>query len=199
MFKQLTLPFNLQAAEKIDTFVQLLQKWNARINLTASDSWESIEPLLLEGLWASKIYPEEAKNHLDIGSGAGFPAIPLKIMVPGIKLAMVDSRLKRISFLETVASALKLSNTSAFHCRINDYLELNNRKWDCISWKGIKIDRDDFLKINRHAHKKTQFWMFHGKEIAAEEPEIVDRNLRLIRKERFPYKSEWMLSVYIPK
>lgn len=198
-FKQLGLPFDARAAKKLDTFILLLKKWNARINLTASNEWSSIEPLLLEGIWASTIYPEDAARHLDIGSGAGFPAIPLKIMMPGIKLDMVDSRLKRISFLEMVGNTLKLSDTSAFHGRIMDYLEHNNKKWDCISWKGIKINTGDLTKILKHAHEKTQFWMFHGKQLAAEEPEVVEKYLRLIRRERFPYKSEWMLSVYLSK
>ncbi|MBN2320218.1 MAG: 16S rRNA (guanine(527)-N(7))-methyltransferase RsmG [Acidobacteria bacterium] len=199
IFQRLSLPFDPQAAEKIDVYINLLKKWNSRINLTASSEWSVLEPLLLEGIWASRIYPEDAKNHLDLGSGAGFPAIPLKIMVPRMKLDMVDSRLKRVSFLETVTSELKLSESSAFHGRITDYLDTNDKEWDCVSWKGLKIKTKDINKLIKHTHGKTQFWIFHGRQLAAEEPERVEKSLRLLRREKFPYKSEWRLSVYLPE
>ena len=198
IFKRSGCPFEPKAAEKLDAYVSLLRKWNARVNLTASNEWSSIEPLLEEGIWASKIYPAEAASHLDIGSGAGFPAIPIKIMVPGVQLNMVDSRLKRVSFLQTVASELKLSETLAVHGRIGEYLDNNEHKWDCISWKGIKISIADFSKLRNHAHPKTQFWIFHGKELPVEDPAIITKNLNLLRTEKFPSKSEWMLSIYLP-
>ena len=199
IFDRLELPFDCLAAEKMNQFILLLTKWNARINLTASDEWPSLEPLLSEGIWASRIYPEWAEKHLDIGSGAGFPAIPLKIMVPRIKLDMIDSRLKKVSFLETVVNQLKLSDSAAFHRRITEYFRNNDTEWDCISWKGLKIGTKDLLKIREHAHRKTQFWIFHGRQLAVEEPEIVEKIFRLLRRERYPYKSGWMLSIYLPE
>jgi 16S rRNA (guanine(527)-N(7))-methyltransferase RsmG len=199
IFHRLALPFDPKAAEKIDTYIALMKKWNERINLTASNEWSLIEPLLLEGIWASRLYPEDAENLLDLGSGAGFPAIPLKIMVPRLKLDMIESRLKKVSFLETVVREIGLSESSAFHDRITDYLNKNEKKWDCISWKGLKIKTNDLLKLKKHTHRKTQFWIFHGRQLAAEEPEIVEKSLRLLRRERFPYKSEWKLSIYLPE
>jgi 16S rRNA (guanine(527)-N(7))-methyltransferase RsmG len=199
IFHRLALPYDPKAAEKIYTYIALLKKWNVRINLTASNEWSSIEPLLLEGIWASRLYPENAVSHLDLGSGAGFPAIPLKIMVPRMRLDMIESRLKKVSFLETAVSELGLSESSAFHGRITDYLDKNEIKWDCISWKGLKIKINDLLKLKKHTHRKTQFWIFHGRRLAAEEPEIVEKSLRLLRREKFPYKSEWKLSIYLPE
>ena len=199
IFHRLALPFDPKAAEKIDTYIALMKKWNERINLTASNEWSLIEPLLLEGIWASRLYPEDAENLLDLGSGAGFPAIPLKIMVPRLKLDMIESRLKKVNFLETVVREIGLSESSAFHDRITDYLNKNEKKWDCISWKGLKIKTNDLLKLKKHTHRKTQFWIFHGRQLAAEEPEIVEKSLRLLRRERFPYKSEWKLSIYLPE
>ena len=198
-FQRLVLPVDPKTVQKIDIYINLLKKWNTRINLTASNEWSAVEPLLLEGIWASKIYPENTENHLDLGSGAGFPAIPLRIMIPCMKLEMVDSRLKRISFLETVISELRLSESYAFHGRITDYLNNNDKQWDCISWKGIKIQTKDLSELLRHAHRKTQFWIFHGRQLAAEEPEAVETSLKLLRRERFPYKSDWKLSIYIPR
>jgi len=199
IFKKAGCPFEQTAAEKLAKYISLLRKWNARVNLSASNEWSSIEPLLQEGVWASKIYPAEAESHLDIGSGAGFPAIPIKIMVPNIQLNMIDSRRKRVSFLETVVSELKISKTLVFHGRISDYLDNNENKWDCISWKGLKISTSDFFRLKKHAHPKTQFWIFHGRELPVEDPGIITTNLTLVRKEKFPNKLEWGLSIYLPK
>lgn len=199
IFHRLGLPFDPNITEKMDTYINLLKKWNARVNLTASNEWSLIEPLLMEGIWAARIYPEHAETHLDIGSGAGFPAIPLRIMVPGLKMDMVDSRLKRVSFLETVINELKLADSFAFHGRVTEYLENTDKEWDCISWKGLKIRTKELLQIRQHTHQTTQIWIFHGKQLAAEEPDMVDKNLRLVRREKFPYKSEWMVSIYLPR
>jgi 16S rRNA (guanine(527)-N(7))-methyltransferase RsmG len=193
------LPFDRKIAEKLQKYVFLLKKWNSHINLTASSEWSAIEPLLLEGAWASKIYPPHSNTHLDLGSGAGFPAIPLKILVPHIRLVMIDSRLKRVSFLETVISQLGLSDSSVYHGRIENYVDKSDKIWDCVSWKGLRISTGDFFKLKKCTHLKTQFWIFHGRELAAEEPEIIEKSLKLLRREEFPYKSEWKVSVYLPR
>jgi 16S rRNA (guanine(527)-N(7))-methyltransferase RsmG len=193
------LTFDRIIVEKLQKYVFLLKKWNSRINLTASSEWSAIEPLLMEGVWASQIYPPCAKTHLDLGSGAGFPAIPLKILVPDIQLDMIDSRLKRVSFLETVVSQLELSESSVYHDRIDSYLDKTDKIWDCISWKGLRISTGDFFKLKKCTHCKTQFLIFHGRELAAEEPDIIEKSLKLLRREEFPYKSEWVVSVFRPR
>jgi len=112
---------------------------------------------------------------------------------------MVESRIKKVSFLETVVCELKLSESCAFHGRITDYLDNSREEWDCISWKGLRIKTEDLLKLLKHTHQRTQFWIFHGSQLAAEEPDIVEKSLKLLRREKFPYKSEWKLSIYIPQ
>lgn len=196
MIKRLGTDLDTQTSGKLQLYIQLLKKWNKRINLTASNDPSIIEPLLQEGVWASRFYPKDAKTHLDIGSGAGFPAIPLNILVPHICLKMIDSRFKKIAFLETVVRELGLKNTSAYHGRIEDYLKKYPGKWDCISWKGIKISTKVINELKKRAHPKSQFWIFHGKKPALEEPEQIVDTLKLLRSEKYPHKSEWMLSIY---
>ena len=85
---------------------------------------------------------------------------------------------------------------------IDEYFYKLNRGGDdqyAISWKGIKISTKDLIKICARVHSKTQFWIFHGSQLAAAEPEIIEKTLSLVRRERFPYKSEWMLSIYLPR
>ena len=198
-FRKSGLPLESDEAGRLQRFVLLIEKWNSHVNLTASSQWSSIEPLLFEGIWASRKYPDKARRHLDIGSGAGFPAIPIKIMVPRIQLDMVESRIKKVSFLETVASELKLAETRVFHSRIAAHLEQHQAAWDCISWKAVKISTRDLLAMKRHAHDATEFWIFHGKELAVENPAILDHHFGLLRREQFPNKKDWMLSIYLPR
>jgi 16S rRNA (guanine(527)-N(7))-methyltransferase RsmG len=178
--------------------LELLKKWNARINLTANTEWRSIKPLFMEGIEASKIYPNWAGAHLDIGSGAGFPAIILRILLPRLNMELVESRRKRSSFLETVIHVLELKNTHVHSVRLDALLiECDRRKiWDCVSWKGLKLKMDELLGLLQHANDRTQFWMFHGKDPAVKRPEVLMRHLRLLQREKSSGRKDWMLSIY---
>lgn len=185
-------------ANKLFIYLELLTKWNARINLTASVEWPSLRPLFLEGIEVSKIYPTWAETHLDIGSGAGFPAIILRILVPHMKLELVESRSKRSSFLETVIHVLDLRNAHVHAMRLGTLLTTWDPQqiWDCVTWKGLKLKTDELLGLLQHANDRTQFWMFHGKEPAVKEPETLMRHLRLLAQEKSSGGKGWMLSIY---
>jgi 16S rRNA (guanine527-N7)-methyltransferase len=102
LFFELECASNDATAHNLLKYIELLRKWNLRINLTASTEWDAIEPLFREAIWVSKSYPVDAIKHLDIGSGAGFPAAILKILIPRLQLEMIESRGKKGAFLETV-------------------------------------------------------------------------------------------------
>lgn len=186
---------------QLQTYLALLEKWNSRINLTSASEWNVVGPLFQEGIWASTMYPEDTSNHLDIGSGAGFPAMVIRILRPNIQLDLVESRAKKVIFLETLANALQLNRIRVHAMRLQAFLRQDNRNkaWNCISWKGLKLSGDDLRLLLEHANAATQFWMFHGSELAVEEPETFDRYFRLARTERFPGRTLWALSIYLPK
>ena len=110
--------------DQISTYIDLLLRWNARINLTAIRSPEEIvtrhfgESFFL----ASHLFPKSGTDHrpltpdhgpprvLDVGSGAGFPGLPLKLWAPHIHLTLVESNHKKAAFLREVARALTLTN-----------------------------------------------------------------------------------------
>jgi 16S rRNA (guanine527-N7)-methyltransferase len=110
--------------DQISTYIDLLLRWNARINLTAIRNPEEIvtrhfgESFFL----ASHLFPKSGTDHrplttdhrpphvLDIGSGAGFPGLPLKLWAPHIHLTLVESNHKKAAFLREVARALTLTN-----------------------------------------------------------------------------------------
>jgi 16S rRNA (guanine527-N7)-methyltransferase len=185
-------------ARKLLNYLELLQKWNARINLTASTEWQSLRPMFLEGISAAKIYPPRAGAHLDIGSGAGFPGIILRILVPGIRLELVESRGKKGAFLETVIDVLDLKKSVVHTERLDALLPRCDPEkiWGCISWKGLKLKTYELMELIQHAGAQTQFWMFHGRELAAEDPEIIGKYLRLLGREKCVGGRDWVLSRY---
>jgi 16S rRNA (guanine527-N7)-methyltransferase len=183
-------------AAQLLTYLALLEKWNKRINLTGSNRWSHLGPLFEEGLWAARFYPSGATAHLDIGSGAGFPAVVIGILVPALQIDLIESRARKTVFLETVAAGLKLVRMRAYPERLDAHLRRTGKTWDCITWKGIKLSDEELSLLRAHAHPGTQFWMFHGRDMAVEAPQTMDRDFELLRTEKFPARKEWMLSIY---
>ncbi|HYK88447.1 MAG TPA: RsmG family class I SAM-dependent methyltransferase [Acidobacteriota bacterium] len=187
---------NSEPARRLGRYVALLQKWNARMNLTASTEWKRIGPLLEEAVWAASLYRRETGKHLDIGSGAGFPAIPLRILIPGIRLDLVESRTKRCMFLEAVVRELELDSVHVINDRLEAWLAWNQGPWDCISWKGVRLGARDLRLLADRALDSTCFWMFHGKRDAVEEGTKLEEWLILEQRHSCPAREGWYLSEY---
>lgn len=114
--------FNIDSSkkEKFDKYLELLQEWNNKINLTAITDKDGIE---LKHFYDSLTISEYIKPNsslIDVGTGAGFPGIPLKIKDESIKLTLLDSLNKRLLFLEEVEKELKLENVENVHGRAED-------------------------------------------------------------------------------
>jgi len=189
----------LEGSEELRRLLEywaLLRKWNTKMNLTASTAWVEISWLFEEALWAAVFYPTGGLDHLDLGSGAGFPAIPLKIMRPGMRLRMVEGRSKRAVFLETAAERLGLMETEVFCGRVEEYLDRTALQgFDVVSWKGLKLSPQDFRLILKRSRPQTHIWLFHGSNLPMADPSTL-HTLPLVRRERFPSESSRWLSVY---
>jgi len=184
-------------ALKFLRYLELLEKWNARVNLTSTTNWKSLGPLFEESIWATGFYPNRAAEHLDIGSGAGFPALPMHILRPHMRLTMVEPRGKRAMFLETSAHELGLTETAVFNGRLEEFL--NRRKvaarWEFVSWKGLKLGRRELSELLEQSSRSTQFWIFHGARLPMDD---VDPDMfRLLRRETFPGKQGSYLSMLV--
>lgn len=108
--------------EKFIIYMRLLQEWNEKINLTAIvEDEEVIKKHFIDSINAFK--RDELKNAhtlIDVGTGAGFPGIPIAIMKDDLKVTLLDSLNKRINFLNTVVNKLGLSNVTTIHSRAED-------------------------------------------------------------------------------
>ena len=203
--KRLLREFAIEATSayglQLQTYLSLLEKWNSRINLTASVTWEALEPMFREGIWAATKYPGDSRSHLDIGSGAGFPAVILRIFNPKIRLELVESRTKKGAFLETVAWELDLTGTKVHSRRLEDFLAscAEEKIWNCISWKAIKLAGRDLLDLRRHMNENSRFWMFHGSEFATEEAQTLNSEFICGEQWLVPKQKESFLSEYFPR
>lgn len=105
------------------TYIDILLKWNERINLTAvRDPEEMVTRHFGESFFAAGILqPYSPTSLIDLGSGAGFPGIPLAMLMPETKVTLIESNQKKSTFLKEVIFALKLTNVSVFSVRGEDY------------------------------------------------------------------------------
>jgi len=108
---------------QLETFYALLSRWNQKINLTSlSDPDEAIDRLILEPLLAARHVPATATKLMDIGSGGGSPAIPLKLALPRLALTMVEAKARKSAFLREAIRQLGLSETSVETARTEELL-----------------------------------------------------------------------------
>ena len=118
--KEIDIGFNEEQIEKFYKYMQLLLEWNEKINLTAiTDPKEIILKHFIDSLTILKYIKKGAKV-IDVGTGAGFPGIPLKILRDDINLTLLDSLNKRINFLKLVIDELKLKNVDTIHGRAEE-------------------------------------------------------------------------------
>ncbi|WP_019914537.1 16S rRNA (guanine(527)-N(7))-methyltransferase RsmG [Paenibacillus sp. HW567] len=107
---------------QFELYFQALVSWNEKMNLTGIIERDQVYTKHFYDSLSLAFYAdiEKVRNLADIGSGAGFPGIPLKICFPHLKLTIVDSLSKRITFLQHVCDTLKLSNVQLIHGRAED-------------------------------------------------------------------------------
>ena len=108
---------------KLERYKDLLVEWNEKMNLTAITEDREVYIKHFVDSIACMLTEEftEGKTVIDVGTGAGFPGLPLKIYEEGIKLTLLDSLKKRIGFLQTVCSELELEDVEFVHGRAEDF------------------------------------------------------------------------------
>lgn len=135
------------ALQHISTYIDILQRWNARINLTAIHKEEEIVTRHFgESFFAARhLFPDSANdqrptindavNLADVGSGAGFPGIPIKLWAPQISLTLIESNHKKATFLKEVTRALTLTDVNIQTTRAES---LRPASYDVVTLRAVE-------------------------------------------------------------
>lgn len=120
---ELNIQLTEDMQEQFYEYFKLLVEWNKVMNLTGITEYEEVnEKHFVDSLSIVKIIdPENIESVIDIGTGAGFPGIPLKIAFPHLQITLLDSLNKRIRFLDTVIEKLGLTGIKTIHGRAEDF------------------------------------------------------------------------------
>ena len=121
--QELNITLDENQSEQFHIFYNLLTEWNKVMNLTGITEYEEVvEKHFLDSLAIVKaVALQKVQNIIDIGTGAGFPGIPLKIAYPQLDVTLLDSLNKRVRFLDTVIENTGLNGIKAMHGRAEDY------------------------------------------------------------------------------
>ena len=123
--------------ELFEQYSDLLLKWNEMFNLTAiKDKDEIVEKHFIDSLFLDKYVDLDGKSFLDVGSGAGFPGIPLAIAHPTCKISLLESNGKKIKFLQEVKKELGLENVSIIQARAEEFDK--RESFDFVSARAVK-------------------------------------------------------------
>ncbi len=124
--KEIGISLHVEQINQFYHYMQLLLEWNEKINLTAITEPEEIILKHFVDSMTIASYIEKNAKLIDVGTGAGFPGIPLKIIREDIEITLLDSLNKRVNFLKEVIEQLGLSQIKAIHSRVEEFGKNNN-------------------------------------------------------------------------
>ena len=152
-------------ATRLIAYYELLSRWNRKINLTSLDNPdEAIDRLLLEQLLAARFLPSPGVRLLDIGSGGGSPAIPLKLATPAISLTMVEVKTRKSAFLREAIRHLKLDRATVETSRYEELLarpELHEA-FGVVSMRAVRIETSTLITLQAFLAPQGLFFLFRG-------------------------------------
>jgi len=136
--QQINISLEEKQLQQFLKYKELLLEWNEKMNLTAiTDEREIILKHFIDCISVLSVYtPGEKAALIDVGTGAGFPGVPLKIAVPSLRVTLLDSLNKRINFLNELTESLKLKDVECIHSRAEEAgkNKLYREKYDvCVS------------------------------------------------------------------
>lgn len=137
--KNLNIQLTDRQLEQLNKYYQLLVEWNKFMNLTGiTEEKEVYLKHFYDSLTIARIIDLKKERTLcDIGSGAGFPGMVLKIVYPDLKITLVDSLQKRITFLNEVVKQLDLKDIELVHDRAEDFAKNNREKYDVVTARAV--------------------------------------------------------------
>jgi 16S rRNA (guanine527-N7)-methyltransferase len=159
----------------LGVYLDILATWNRKINLTSlSDPDEAVDRLAIEPLLAARSLPFGLEQFLDAGSGGGSPAIPLKLMAPGARLVMVESKVRKSAFLREVARQLGLPGVEVETCRFEELLARPemHESMDLVSVRAVRLDEKALMTLQAFLRPGGQVFVFTSSSAVAEKRQL---------------------------
>ena len=124
--------------EKLEKYYEILERENKLYNLTSITEKGSVFlKHFYDSLTIVKIIDLNEGTLCDLGTGAGFPGMVLKIMFPNLKVTLIDATLKKCNFLEKVIKELKLENIKVINARVEEYAKIEREKYDIVTARAV--------------------------------------------------------------
>ena len=137
--KKINIELTQEQLDKLNRYYELLVEWNEKINLTNIIEKDQVYlKHFYDSLTLSQVIDLTKEETLcDIGTGAGFPGMVLKIVFPNLKVTLVDALEKRIKFLNIVIEELNLNDIETVHQRSEEYAKLNRNRFDITTARAV--------------------------------------------------------------
>jgi 16S rRNA (guanine527-N7)-methyltransferase len=164
------LSISSDTCERLAAYFELLRKWNRRVSLTALPveeiGDEAVDRLLIEPLLAAKWLPASTNSTIDVGSGGGSPAIPLKIAAPETFMRMVESKTRKAAFLREAIRILHLERTEVEAVRLEQLLvrpDLHESA-DVVTMRAVRVDAKALAGLQSFLRPGGQLFLFGSGE-----------------------------------
>jgi 16S rRNA (guanine527-N7)-methyltransferase len=163
------LSISAELAEGLEAYYRLLELWNQKINLTAlplTDAPdEAMDRLLIEPLLAARFLPTPDCRVLDVGSGGGSPAIPMKLAVPGIQMWMVEAKTRKCAFLREAIRQLALFDTVVETARYEELLTRPDlhEAMNVVTVRAVRVEIRVLMSLQAFARPGGQIFLFRGR------------------------------------
>ena len=184
--KKINIYITEEQLNKLDEFYKLLIEWNEKINLTRIiEEKEVYLKHFYDSLTINRVVDlTKVETLCDVGTGAGFPGIVLKIVFPNLKITLIDSLQKRVNYLNEIIKELELTDIEAIHTRGEDY----KGKFDVVTSRAV-ANIEKLLNYTMHlVDKDGVFVAMKGnieEELTKEVKNKIEKKYRIIAIERF--------------
>lgn len=174
------IDINNEQAKKLFKFCELLRSWNKTHSLTSMRKDEEFNEAILDSVYPLT-FLNDFKSALDIGSGAGFPAMPLAILKSDVNFMLSEPLSKKYAFLQFAKLELNLNNVTVKKNRVE---ELEGTEFEMISSRGV-ANSQILIELSSPLLKTGGNWLFYKGERSA--AEIEGKNVQIYTKNRRHY------------
>lgn len=172
--KKAGLAISREVNSGLEAYFDLLRKWNPKVSLTSLPleelADETLDRLFIEPLLAAKYLPHDGAIVMDVGSGGGSPAIPMKLASPRISMRMVESKTRKAAFLHEVVRQLSLQDAFVESARFEELLsrpELHESA-DVVTMRAVRTERKTLMGLQAFLKPGGAVFLFRSGSIAGE-------------------------------